>query len=118
MKTLSERINLILQAKGWSAAELARQAGVSRAAVTDWRNGNVAALTTDVAARISKATGYSMLWVANGEGPRETTPSLVDAGYWPFRSVEWASFQKLTPDEQHDLDRTVARFIAGCLAGR
>ena len=117
---LSKRIELLLHEKRWSAAELARQAGVSRAAVTDWRNGNVNNISLDVAVRIGRAAKVDPMWVATGEGP--TVPGYVTPEdkptEWPFPAVSLDDIARLSENDRRDLETTIKRFVAGCLAER
>lgn len=103
MTNLPERINLLLSENHWSAAELARQAGVSRAAVSDWRNGSVKTLTAEVASRLATACNVDAIWVATGRGEprqgdqaqrRSGAPSPTD---WPFLAIDPARYSQL-PD--------------------
>lgn len=103
MNTLPDRIDFLLSETHWSPAELARQAGVSRAAVTDWRNGKVRRLTADVAARIAAACNVDAMWVATGAGVARPSGSATQAPIqatspeWPFRTIDPARYQ-LLPD--------------------
>ena len=69
MKTLADRIALVKEQMGWTNAELARRAGTSRAAPTDWLNGKVRVLSSETAQRLSSHSPYSAIWLATGDGP-------------------------------------------------
>lgn len=103
MTNLPDRINLLLSENHWSAAELARQAGVSRAAVSDWRNGSVKTLTAEVASRLAAACNVDAIWVATGRGePRHGNLAQKDPGAqspaeWPFLAIDPARYSQL-PD--------------------
>jgi SOS-response transcriptional repressor LexA len=68
MANLSHRIQIVLNETGWSQAELARKAGTSRTAVSDWLNDKVKNLSAQVAQNISRETTFSISWLATGEG--------------------------------------------------
>ena len=116
---LSKRIELLLHENRWSAAELARQAKVSRAAVTDWRNGNVNNISLDVAVRIGRAANVDPMWIATGDGT--PAPGYVMPGEkptdWPFPTVSLDDIARLSENDRRDLETTIKRFVAGCLAG-
>ena len=57
MRVKGETIKLIREAKGWSVAELAEQAGVTRQAVESWEKGGVKKLET--LAKIADKLGIS-----------------------------------------------------------
>lgn len=103
MTNLPDRINFLLSENHWSAAELARQAGVSRAAVSDWRNGSVKTLTAEVASRLAAACNVDAIWVATGRGePRQGDLDQRDVsartpGEWPFQAIDPVRYAQL-PD--------------------
>lgn len=68
MKTLAKRIQYIKDVTGWTNADLARKAKVSRTAPTEWLKGKVSKLSAETAMEIDKNTGFSGLWVSTGEG--------------------------------------------------
>lgn len=111
MTTLPDRINFLLSENHWSAAELARQAGVSRAAVSDWRNGSVKTLTAEVASRLATACKVDAIWVATGRGePRRGDPEQRDEGTQPV--AEWP-FHAIDPARYAQLPSAVKRMIEG-----
>lgn len=69
MKILADRIALVKEQMSWTNAELARRAGTSRAAPTDWLNGKVRVLSSETAQRLSAQSPYSATWLATGDGP-------------------------------------------------
>lgn len=73
MKKLAERIQHIKDETGWSNAEIARLAGTSRAAPTDWLNGKVRALSAETAQRLSDNSEYATAWLATGSGEKKKT---------------------------------------------
>ncbi|RBL87879.1 hypothetical protein DDE05_00440 [Streptomyces cavourensis] len=103
MTNLPDRINFLLSETHWSAAELARRAGVSRAAVSDWRNGSVKTLTAEVASRLATACNVDAIWVATGRGePRRDDLDRSELGArkhgeWPFQAIDPARYA-LLPD--------------------
>jgi SOS-response transcriptional repressor LexA len=65
---LKERIR---EAMGkMSAADLARAAGVTPGAVTQWLDGTTKSLRAEKAARLEVATGYRAAWIVTGKGPK------------------------------------------------
>src|SRR5437762_3042453 len=92
--TLRDRLIEIADVIG-NDAEFARIAKVSRAAVSQWRSGDVKALKALSAVNIQERTGYSVRWLILGIGPKkltgknDATPQLLD------------NEQKLTPKDEH-----------------
>ena len=66
---LKDRINEIIKA-GYSKAEIARAAGKTPSAVTQWLTGETKEIKADSAAGIQAKTGFSAVWIATGKGPR------------------------------------------------
>ncbi|MBV2181710.1 MAG: helix-turn-helix domain-containing protein [Castellaniella sp.] len=126
MKTLAERLSEALTKTGHTKADLARACGVAAPSVNDWFSGKTKSLKGSSLIRASNFLGVRSLWLAEGKGPRTNDeahsavvePTADSADLWPFRLVSKQDYDRLTTDEQRDLDKTVARFIAGCLAGR
>lgn len=107
MKRLDERINAVLTETGWSKAELARQAGTSRTAPTDWTKGVVDTLSAEVAQRISAKTKFNAMWLATGDGPKYKEQKATDAGpavQWPFPSIDEEKVRSLSHDDLVRLD--------------
>lgn len=122
MKTLAERLTEALAHSGHTKAELARACGVAAPSVNDWFSGKTKSLKGSSLIRASNFLGVRSLWLSEGKGPRTNEDAhsiaLDPAVDWPFEIASKQSYDRLTKDEQHDLDKTVARFIAGCLAAR
>lgn len=67
---IKERLTEIRNEVG-SNAELARAAGVSRATVTQWMDGDIGSLKAVTALTIQENTGYSALWLVLNKGPKK-----------------------------------------------
>lgn len=92
--SLNDRIKEAIEGTGLKPSEIARAAGVSRGAVTQWTNGLTRSLKAETAAKLEIATGYRASWLVTGKGPKK----IADAE--PPGSV----FHKLTQDEIDFLD--------------
>jgi hypothetical protein len=95
---LRERLIEIMEAVG-NDAELARKAEVSRAAVSDWRSGNIKSLKAITAVNIQEKTGYSVRWLILGIGPKKVTDkddsAKVGAITYKSQRLSHANEQKL-----------------------
>lgn len=69
MKTLAERIQMMLDETGYTQAQLAAACGVSRPSVNDWLSGKTKELKAASARRASEFLGVSFLWLTEGRGP-------------------------------------------------
>lgn len=80
MTSLQDRMVELMTATGWKVGDIARIAGVTSAAVSQWVGngkgkqsksiGNV-----DAALRLQKASGFSWLWLAQGKGEKLASAS-------------------------------------------
>ena len=77
MTNLDERIQLIMDEKNWDIATVARVAGVTHSAVSQWlgRGSKPTKSIGDMEAaqKLSVATGYKALWIAKGKGDKKQT---------------------------------------------
>lgn len=69
MSTLQDRVEIAI-AEGFRPARLAKAAGVSSGAVSQWRSGETQALKLESAIGLSALTGWSVEWWSTGVGPR------------------------------------------------
>lgn len=80
--TLQERMVELMTATGWTVGEIARVAGVTSAAVSQWvgnGKGKQSKSIGDInaAMRLEKASGFSGLWLAKGKGAKLATEAKV-----------------------------------------
>ena len=68
---------------GFTNGDLAKAAGVSSGAVSQWLSGNTKKLRGESAAGLQRLTGWSASWWSTGKLPRETSlldhPQMLDA---------------------------------------
>lgn len=74
---LSDRIQEIVAA-GYKKSAIAKAAGKSAAAVSQWLSGETKEIKADSAAGIQAVTGFSAVWIATGKGPKMAAVSNVD----------------------------------------
>lgn len=77
---LSDRI-LEIVAAGYKKSAIARAAGKSAAAVTQWISGETKEIKADSAAGIQAVTGFSAVWIATGKGPKMVAVGNVSPVY-------------------------------------
>lgn len=74
MTALSTRLEEIMAAKGWKHADLMRVSGQSSSVVSQWLgkgSKDIKSITKiDAIMGIARESGYSMLWIAEGRGPK------------------------------------------------
>lgn len=110
MSLLSERIRRVKVETGWSNAELARRAGTSRSAPTDWLKDAVTHLSSAVASSLSRQTPFCATWLATGEGPvyKSEAPSNEP---WPFTAFTREQFNSLPERVQGRVEQAALTVI-------
>lgn len=78
--SLSKRILEIVGA-GYKKSAIARAAGKSPAAVTQWISGETKEIKADSAAGIQAVTGFSAVWIATGKGPKMVATGNVSPAH-------------------------------------
>ncbi|MDE1999728.1 MAG: hypothetical protein KGI52_12455 [Burkholderiales bacterium] len=78
MKTLTERLEEVMQAKGWEHADLVRVSGESSSVVSQWLGKGSKTIHSigkmEAAERIEAESGYCALWIAKGKGQKHVAP--------------------------------------------
>ena len=70
MQGWSRRLNQLLATRGWTQAELARRANLSRENVKKYCQGNVAQPRGDSLDRLAAALEVQVTWLRDGHGPQ------------------------------------------------
>lgn len=109
---LSDRIKIVIDA-GFTRTQIAKAAGKSQGAVTQWLSGDTKELKSDSAAGIQALTGFSAVWLATGKGPRmavdatNIAPGPNIGGSVPvLSSVQAGNFKEFV-DNFHGADGSV-----------
>lgn len=98
MSTPQDRITEMMDTMKWSVTEVAGVAGVTPSAVSQWLgNGKTTGRISSVktAMRLQMASGFSAMWLADGEGPKMVTPVVTTANDWPLELVDPARYAAL-----------------------
>lgn len=69
MKTLKQRTEEAIQ-EGYTVGQLAKAAGKTSSAVSQWLNGNTKAIKAESAIGLEGLTGWAATWWATGKGPK------------------------------------------------
>ncbi|WP_278976623.1 helix-turn-helix domain-containing protein [Oligella urethralis] len=96
MDTLSNRIKLKLEERGFKQVDLANATGVSTAAVNKWITGNTKNLKSENLIAISKFLDVSIQWLVTGKD----NPIPI----WPFKKVSTEDLNSLPPDALQDIE--------------
>jgi transcriptional regulator with XRE-family HTH domain len=103
--TLQSRINEAIQSaldRGMSLGEIARNAGVTASALTQWRTGSTKSLKAKSAEGIESVTGYRAAWLISGKGPK-----FPDAA-WPFDLFTAPDYRMLDDRTRQEIEELIA----------
>ena len=80
--TLQDRMLELMTATGWTVGEIARIAGVTSAAVSQWVGNGTGKQSKSIgnaeaALRLEKASGFSWIWLAQGKGQKLAATETV-----------------------------------------
>lgn len=83
MATLQERLEEVMTSMGWTHGDVVRISGQSSSVVSQWRGKGTKLIKSigkmEAAMRLSAASGYSALWIAEGEGPKMSVSYAKEA---------------------------------------
>lgn len=105
MRTLAERVGLILEMADNSITKLANIAGVRPPSVSDWLNGKTKTLKASPSLRVAKHFGISQQWLTEGVGPMRELSPLSDIA----DSVRLAYFEKAQQSQDDNADEVEIR---------
>lgn len=119
MTTLQDRPDELMQAMKWTQQDVMRISGQSSSVVSQWRGKGTKLIKTigkiAAAEALSRASGYSALWIATGAGPKrvESSGSTAHSPPAPPYTVDpgprWAVDVLAAALDELDLDqRTLA----------
>jgi transcriptional regulator with XRE-family HTH domain len=127
MAKLSERLQEVMDAKGWTHADLVRISQQSSSVVSQWLGKGSKEIKSigklGAALRLSEASGYSAVWIAEGVGPRmatafSATPLLTSVAREP--PPAWRTHSDVLSDLRqllHDVPIEARSAFADLLAG-
>lgn len=90
--TLKERTEEAIAA-GFSPGQLAKAAGVTAGAVSQWRSGLTKKLQADCAIGLQKLTGWSAEWWSTGHGPKHVARDIAVPDYGMAQSLSLPPFK-------------------------
>lgn len=82
MKTLKQRTEEALES-GFTVGQLAKAAGKTSSAVSQWLNGATKAIKAESAIGLQALTGWAATWWATGKGPKEVIPAMAHEVSYP-----------------------------------
>lgn len=71
-ETITDRIKAIILESGMKDVEIARQTGISKQSVGDWKNGRSVHIKPDNLLAFADAFGIEIRWLISGKGPKSS----------------------------------------------
>lgn len=78
LETVSTRMRDARKSAGLKRTQLAAKVGVSRAAVTQWENGEIKTLRPENLFKVARVLNVSAEWLGTGHGHRQAMTALND----------------------------------------
>lgn len=81
-QTLESRLREVMEAKGWTRADLVRVSKQSSSVVSQWLGHGTKQILTigkmEAAERLEAESGFAALWIAKGIGPKRTEVRQIE----------------------------------------
>lgn len=74
--TLPARLRRLMKANGWKAADIARESGATRQAVSQWLRDGERSIDGRFAFNLQRASGFSAEWLMYGTGPERAVSDI------------------------------------------
>lgn len=121
VKHFSDRLRHARVLRGLSQAELARAAGLSQSAISNYENNS--RRDSRALFELAAILRVNPLWLAQGLGPMETQPDppmetvrpaagvIAEQSLWPFNRVSPSDYWALMPSERTIVEDTVSNLV-------
>ncbi|HCW20886.1 MAG TPA: transcriptional regulator [Achromobacter sp.] len=106
--------------QGWTQKDLAVASNLSQSAIGNYESGQRQQPSSDALIKLARALRVSPMWLSTGEGP------MLNSGYsgpavnggdiahppaWPFESVSYATYSRLSSQEKRQIELVLAAYI-------
>lgn len=107
--------------QGWTQKDLAVASNLSQSAIGNYESGQRLQPSSDALIKLTRALRVSPMWLSTGEGPMLNSgyadPPAAKAGdnaappAWPFESVSYATYARLSSQEKRQIELVLAAYI-------
>ena len=121
MDTFSHRLRNARMLQGWTQKDLAVASNLSQSAIGNYESGQRLQPSSDALIKLTRALRVSPMWLSTGEGPMLNSgyaePPPAHAGEcapqpaWPFESVSYATYARLSSQEKRQIELVLAAYI-------
>lgn len=121
LDTFSHRLRSARMLQGWTQKDLAVASNLSQSAIGNYESGQRLRPSSDALIKLTRALRVSPMWLSTGEGPMlnsgygEAPATLEGASSqpsgWPFESVSYATYSRLSSQEKRQIELVLAAYI-------
>lgn len=106
--------------QGWTQKDLAVASNLSQSAIGNYESGQRLQPSSDALIKLTRALRVNPMWLSTGEGPMlNPAPAepVVSAGCcaaappWPFETVSYATYARLSQQEKRQIEQVLAAYI-------
>ncbi|HCQ49327.1 MAG TPA: transcriptional regulator [Achromobacter sp.] len=123
LDTFSHRLRNARMLQGWTQKDLAVASNLSQSAIGNYESGQRQQPSSDALIKLTRAVRVSPMWLSTGEGPMLSSgyaePTVANANpgdlpappAWPFESVSYATYSRLSSQEKRQIELVLAAYI-------
>ena len=112
LDTFSHRLRNARMLQGWTQKDLAAASKLSQSAIGNYESGHRLQPSSDALIKLTRALRVNPMWLSAGEGPMlSPEPGEAAPAAWPFETVSYASYNRLSPQEKRQIELVLAAYI-------
>lgn len=120
LDTFSHRLRNARMLQGWTQKDLAVASNLSQSAIGNYESGQRLQPSSDALIKLTRALRVSPMWLSTGEGPMLNSGygeppvnvgGIAQAPAWPFESVSYATYSRLSSQEKRQIELVLAAYI-------
>lgn len=106
--------------QGWTQKDLAVASNLSQSAIGNYESGQRQQPSSEALIKLTRALRVNPMWLSTGEGPMLNpgyTEPVTSAGVlpapppWPFETVSYATYARLSQQEKRQIEQVLAAYI-------
>ena len=120
LDTFSHRLRNARMLQGWTQKDLAVASNLSQSAIGNYESGQRLQPSSDALIKLTRALRVNPMWLSTGEGPMSNPdPDGIRSGTehaglpaaWPFETVSYATYARLSSQEKRQIEQVLAAYI-------
>ncbi|MFD4837204.1 helix-turn-helix domain-containing protein [Achromobacter sp. NPDC058515] len=117
LDTFSHRLRNARVLQGWTQKDLAVASNLSQSAIGNYESGQRQQPSSEALIKLTRALRVNPLWLSTGEGPMLNpghaggTANSPMPPAWPFETVSYATYARLSSQEKRQIELVLAAYI-------